>query len=104
MNRPIKQPDYTLGGAAAVAAVVAIVIMISTDEGNEGREGGKEKKGLCERKEGRSEGRVRVTVDGGVDGDGMMCPCWKQRMVYWPGNALSACFGINLLHACLHFS
>ena len=56
MNRPIKQPDYTVCGAAAAAAVVAIVIMISTDEGNEGREGGKEKKGLCERKEER--GRV----------------------------------------------
>ena len=57
MNRPIKQPDYTLGGAAAAdTAVVAIVIMISTDEGNEGREGGKEKKGLWERKEGRRVG------------------------------------------------
>ena len=56
MNRPIKQPDYTLCGATAAAAVVAIVIMISTDEGNEGREGGKEKKGLWERKEGRRVG------------------------------------------------
>ena len=56
MNRPIKQPDYTLCGAAAAAAVVAIVIMISTDEGNEGREGRRKRDCGRGRKEGRRVG------------------------------------------------
>ena len=46
--------------------------------------------------------RAAATVDGGVDGDGMMCPasCWVLWMTGRAIQLSQTCLGTNSFHAC----